>query len=306
MAFEVSAVVGPRGWVTSEELLTRVSPRTVGSWVAGGELVRLRPGVLAVPSAALQWRTQVAAALEGREAVASYGTALALRGLVAHPAGPVHVSVGTSMSARGSAGVLVHRAPGLWAERRRVGGLAVTSVERSVVDSWPPSAGLDRTAVRAAAITAVRERQCTPRDLLAEVERRPRLTDRAELSRLGTLLADGCRSELEIWGCLQVLRAPGMPPFVQQRRVTVAGRRYVLDAAYDDVLLAVEMDGAAWHGSRAQRESDIARDALLATIGWQTLRFGYARMTSAPDACRREILAVHEARSRLFAGNRGR
>ncbi len=121
-----------------------------------------------------------------------------------------------------------------------------------------------------------------------------------------SLLVDGCRSELEIWGCLEVLRAPGMPAFVQQRRVTVAGRTVFLDVAYDDVLLAVEMDGAAWHGSRAQREADIARDALLATIGWQTLRFSYTRMTASPDACRREIHGVHEARSRLFAGNRVR
>jgi len=306
MAFDVDAVVGPEGWVTSEKLLTRVSPRTVGSWVAGGKLVRLRPGVLALPSAAQQWRIRLAAALEGRDAVASHATALALWGLLSHPAGPVHVSVDSSMSARGSAGVVVHRAPGVHGERRRVDGLAVTSVERAVVDAWPRAQGLDRTAVRAAAITAVRGRLCTPRDLLAELERRPVLAGRAELSRLAGLLADGCRSELEIWGCLQVLRAPGMPPFAQQLRVTVAGRTFVLDAAYEDVLLAVEMDGAAWHGSRVQREADIARDALLATIGWQTLRFGYRRMVSAPEACRREILAAREARLRLFAGERVR
>ena len=67
-----------------------------------------------------------------------------------------------------------------------------------------------------------------------------------------------------------------MPPFVQQRRVAVGGESFVLDAAYDEVQLAVEMDGAAWHGSRQQRERDIRRDALLATVGWQTLRFSFA------------------------------
>jgi very-short-patch-repair endonuclease len=303
MAFDVSAVVGPQGWVTSEELLSRVSPRTVGSWVAGGKLVRLRPGVLALPSAAQGWRVRVAAALEGREAVASHTTALALWGLVSHPAGPVHVSVDSSRSARGFDGVLVHRAPGVYGERRRVDGLAVTAVERSVVDTWAQPSGLDRTLIRAVAIAAVRERRCAPRDLSFEVARRPRLAERAELSHLVSLLVDGCRSELEIWGCLKVLRAPGMPPFVQQRRVTVGGRTYFLDAAYDDVLLAVEMDGAAWHGSRAQREADIARDALMATIGWQTLRFSYARLTASPDACRREILAARQARLRIFRGH---
>jgi very-short-patch-repair endonuclease len=80
----------------------------------------------------------------------------------------------------------------------------------------------------------------------------------------------------------------------------VRGERFFLDAAYDEVLLAVEMDGAAWHGSRRQREADIRRDALLATIGWQTLRFGYARMRADPAGCRGDLLAVHASRRALF------
>ena len=47
-----------------------------------------------------------------------------------------------------------------------------------------------------------------------------------------------------------VLRAPGMPGFVQQRRVAVGAETFVLDAANDESMLAVAMDGAAWHGSR--------------------------------------------------------
>ena len=99
-----------------------------------------------------------------------------------------------------------------------------------------------------------------------------------------------------------MLRAPGLPRFTQQRTVTVGGRVHRLDAAYDDALLAVEMDGAAWHGSREQRERDIRRDALLATAGWQTLRFSYRRLTADPEECRREIRSVHAARRRLPLG----
>ena len=91
-----------------------------------------------------------------------------------------------------------------------------------------------------------------------------------------------------------------MPAFVQQRPVFVAGERYLLDVAYEEVMLAVELDCAALHGSRRQRESDIRRDALLATVGWQTLRYGYSRMTREPEACRRDILAKYQARCRLF------
>jgi very-short-patch-repair endonuclease/predicted transcriptional regulator of viral defense system len=303
MAWDVRAVVGEVGWITAADLHRRVSPRTVGNWVSSGRLVVLRPGVYALPSSAPAWRVRLGAALIRGNGVASHVTALALWGLVEHPPGPVHVTVDLTRSAHGSKGVTVHRSAGIDAERRRHDGFSVTSVERSVVDAWGQPAPLGRADIRAAAITAVRRRQCSAADVALELVRRPRLPGRAELSRLVELLAAGCQSELEIWGCLNVLRAPGMPPFVQQRRIVVRGQVFWLDAAYDEVQLAVEMDGAAWHGSRKQREDDIRRDALLATVGWQTLRFAYRRLTSAPEACRRDILAVHAARRALFLPN---
>ena len=300
---DVDEVVGPDGWATRAELLQRISPRTLSSWVTGGRLVRLAPGVLAVPEAAPRWRVRVAAALSRRDAVASHGTALALWELVSPPAGPVHVTVGGSCSGRGSPGIVRHRSSAAVADRRRVDGLPVTSVERAVVDSWGSAGPPSRHEVRAAAITAVRRRLCRPADLARELDASTRLAGRAELADLVRLLADGCRSELEIWGCLRVLRAPGMPAFTQQRRVTVGRETFFLDAAYGDAMLAVEMDGAAWHGSSRQRESDIRRDSLLATAGWQTLRFSYRRLTGSPDACRHDLLAVYRARRRLLGGD---
>jgi very-short-patch-repair endonuclease/predicted transcriptional regulator of viral defense system len=302
VATDVRAVVGEAGWITAAELQRHASPRTIGNWVSAGTLVLLRPGLYAVPSAADGWRTRLAAALARGDGVASHATALALWELVEHPPGAVHITVDVTKSARGSRGVTVHRSAGIDEERRRVGSLSVTSVERSIVDTWGRPAPLRRPDVRAAVITAVRRRLASVRELRSELERRPRLGGRAELDRLVSLLADGCQSELEIWGCLNVLRAPGMPPFVQQRRVVVQGEAFVLDAAYDEVQLAVEMDGAAWHGSRQQRERDIRRDALLATAGWQTLRFGFRRLTTAPEACRRDIRAAYDARRALFNG----
>jgi very-short-patch-repair endonuclease len=303
VARDPQRLIGPTGWIPEPELLAEVSRRTVCSWVAAGTLVRLGPGVLALPDRAASWRIRIAAALHGRAAVASHGTALALWELVGHPPGPVHITVDAGRSGRGTAGVIVHRAADAFSDRRRVDGLSVSSVERAVVDTWARPASVARAAIRAAAITAVRRRLTSARELRLELTRVPRLAGRAELSRLVDLLADGCQSELEIWGCLQVLRAPGMPRFVQQRRMAVGPETFVLDAACEESMLAVEMDGAAWHGSRTQREADIRRDALLATAGWQTLRFSYERLTRAPEACRNDIRAVHEARLRLLRGN---
>ena len=300
---DVEAVVGPRGWATRAELLGRISARTLSSWVTSGTLVRLQAGVFATPAAAGRWRVRVAAALAGRGGAASHGTALALWELVTPRPGPVHVTVEDHRSARGSPGLVLHRNSAAYADRRWVDGLPVTSVERAVVDAWGSPGPPLRADVRAAAITAVRRRLCTPADLAFELDRSTRLPDRAELATLVDLLADGCRSELEIWGCDQVLRAPGMPAFTQQRHITVGGESFVLDAAYEEALLAVEMDGAAWHGSRQQRESDIRRDSLLATVGWQTLRYSYRRLTTAPRACQRDVLAVYHARRRLLGGD---
>ncbi|MGY1681140.1 DUF559 domain-containing protein [Geodermatophilus sp. SYSU D01176] len=298
MARDVDAVVGPDGWATRAELRRRVDRGTVDAWVASGRLVRLQPGVFATPAAARDWRTRVAAAVSSRQAVVSHGTALALWE-VAPPRESVHLIVDATRSGRGSAGVVLHRAE-VGDALRRVAGIPVTCVERAVVDTWATPGQLTRPVVRAAAIDAVRRRLCRPRALTAELARRSRLPQRAELAELVRLLAQGCRSELEVWGCLHVLQQPGMPAFVQQRPVVVAGERYLLDVAYEEVLLAVELDGAAWHGSRRQRERDIRRDAQLATVGWQTLRYGYSRLTAEPEACRRDILATYQARRRLF------
>ncbi len=293
-------MVGPAGWATRAELVRRVDRGTVDAWVATGRLVRLQPALYATPAAAGRWRTRVAAIARTRDGVVSHRTALALWELVPPPTDPVHLTVEPGRSARGSAGVVLHRAPDVRDVMRRVDGIPVTCAERAVVDSWALTGGLPRAAVRAAAIDAVRRRLCWPADLAAELARRPRLRARAELAGLVDLLAAGCRSELEVWGCLHVLRTPGMPRFVQQCRVVVAGERFDLDAAYEEVLQAVELDGAAWHGSRRQREQDIRRDALLATVGWQTLRFSYARLTGEPEACRRDVVAAHRARQQLF------
>lgn len=297
MAHDVTRLV-ERGWITGPELLRTVSRSTVQNWVSAGVLVRLSPAVFALPASAGDWRVRAAAALHERDAVASHATALALWDLAEHPQGPIHLTVARGASSRGSPGVVVHRTAAPLVSMR-AGGLDVSPPARAVVDSWgtnPP----DRMEVRAAAIAAVRRRLCRPRDLVRELDRSTRLPGRADLRELVGLLAAGCRSELEIWGCLEVLRGPGMPKFVQQRPLTIGRSTFLLDAACEESMLAIEMDGAAWHGSQSQRESDIRRDALVATAGWQTLRFGYRRLTRSPADCRREILAVHTARLRML------
>ena len=64
--------------------------------------------------------------------------------------------------------------------------------------------------------------------------------------------------------------------------------------------MAVELDGAAFHGSADARERDTRRDVALAALGWVVLRFSYRRLTREPEGCRREILQVCRAGETLL------
>ncbi|WP_346622579.1 DUF559 domain-containing protein [Blastococcus montanus] len=110
------------------------------------------------------------------------------------------------------------------------------------------------------------------------------------------LIAGGCQSELEIFGVQHVLDVAGLPACRQQHRVLLPDGPVLLDAAWPEVELAVELDGAAFHGSPEARERDLRRDAALAAAGWIVLRFSYRRLTRNPAACRAQIRAVYERR----------
>ena len=126
----------------------------------------------------------------------------------------------------------------------------------------------------------------------------PNLHGRAQLLALLGLLRSGCRSELEIWGHRHVFADPRLPPSRAQVPVVVAGRTAYLDRFFDTERVDVELDGAAWHRGDAQRERDIARDAALAARGLLVVRLSHRRLTSDPEAVRRELLAVLEVRRR--------
>jgi very-short-patch-repair endonuclease len=91
-----------------------------------------------------------------------------------------------------------------------------------------------------------------------------------------------------------------MPHVVQQHRVRLPWATVHLDAALPELKIAIEMDGAAFHGSAEDRERDIRRDAALAARGWVVLRFSYRRLTTDPEGCRREIVEVCRAREALL------
>jgi hypothetical protein len=291
----------PRGVACRDEVTAATSPSSVGRWVARGDLVLLAPGVVALPRRATEWQTRATAAALYADGPLSHLSALTAAGLAPETRGPLHVTVPLERRLRDADGVVVHRS------RQRLvtircRGLDVTEPARSLVEAWAWAASPTRNVrsaaeqpvVRQALIEAVRTTEARVAAIRRESARRSRHPGRAELSALLDLVGGGCQSELEIWGVLKVLPGPPeVPPFVQQHRVTLPdGRRVDVDAAWPDARVAVELDGAAFHGSREQRERDLPRDSALAAAGWIVLRFSYKRLMRDPEGCRREIVAA--------------
>jgi very-short-patch-repair endonuclease len=303
VAHDLITLLGPAGVIRSDDLVRRVDRHTVAHWVRQGRLVRPHRGVLVLPERSGDWRTRALAGVLATDGALSHWSALALWRVIP-PTGPVHLSVPAGRRASGSPGLVVHRARVL--EPDRIGGLPVTVLSRALVDSWGLAlrAGgriRDVEIARAAVITTIRERQVSPAALRADVLARRALPGRAGLLDLITKVVGGSHSELEISGVDHVLTGPGMPRFVRQFTVALPHGHVRLDAAVPELRMAIEFDGAAFHGDPAARERDIRRDVALAALGWVVLRFSYRRLTTEPEACRRDILTVCAARRSMPA-----
>jgi very-short-patch-repair endonuclease len=303
VAHDLAALLGPDGVARTADLAGRVDRHTVSRWVRQQRLLRPYPGVLVLPEHWHEWPTRAMAAVFATDGVLSHTSALAAW-LVLPKEGPIHVSVPAGRRALRGFGLTVHRVRALAVDR--LGPYPVTSLSRAVVDTWGLAHGqtANRRAkerARAVVIETLRERQVTARQLRSELTAQPALTGRRALVELVGLVDQGCQSELEIWGVRNVLQGPGMPRFVQQHPVRLPWATVRLDAAVPELKVAVELDGAAFHGSADARERDTRRDAALAARGWVVLRFSYRRLVTDPEGCRREILEVCRARRALLA-----
>ncbi|TYP87562.1 DUF559 domain-containing protein [Blastococcus xanthinilyticus] len=291
----------PHGVTTRIELTLATSSSSVARWTAAGDLVHVHPGVVMLPGAVDDPLARARGAALWAKGPLSHLSALALWDATPSWTPQLHVTVPADRYPRRTGGVVVHRTT-LPLPTTRIRGIPVTALPRSLVDSWdwahrtrrgqhPPGA---RAAARQAVIETVRSRRLTVPTLRLEADACRKHAGRADLFRLLDLVESGCESELEIWGVTAVLPGPPRVPAPSlQHAVRLGNGRWVrLDAAWPPARVAVELDGAAFHGSREARERDLRRDTALAALGWVVLRFSYARLMSDPLGCRREIEAV--------------
>jgi very-short-patch-repair endonuclease len=303
VAHDLEALLGPYGVARTANLSGRVDRHTVSAWVSQQRLLRPYPGVVVLPDQWHCWPTRALAAVFATDGTLSHTSALSAWQVLPKK-GPIHISIPAGRRALRGFGLTVHRVRSV--DKDQLGPYPVTSLPRAVIDTWALAHGTKanrhaREQARAVVIETLRERRISAQQLRSELGSRPALAGRRDLLELLRLVEEGCQSELEIWGVRNVLRGPGMPRFVQQHPVRLPWGTVHLDAAIPELKVAVELDGAAFHGSAEARERDTRRDAALAACGWVVLRFSYRRLTSDPEGCRREILEACRARRTLLA-----
>lgn len=251
------------GVVTARDLAAvGLERRAVARRVAQGHLRRLHRGVfLAGPLPGARTREMAAVLAVGHDAAVSHRSAAALWEILPPADEPVDVTV-TRGHPRSRPGIRVHRTRRL--QHSLNAGVPVTTPLRTLQDlaSAVGSRDLER---------AIEEAQVR------------RLVTRQELDRLDSRGARHepslTRSEAER-RLLALIRAARLPPPRTNTRVG----RYEVDFLWADHRVVVEVDGFAFHSSRAAFERDRARDRDLQLSGYTVLRFTWRQLVDEPEA----------------------
>lgn len=291
------AIVSNGGLATRQQLLRTVPAAVLDGQIGRKKLVRVFPHVYRLKGPTDEDMTALRAALlhAGPASALSHTTALAVWG-ERRLEQPLHLTVDESLRRAGAPGLIVHRRKrfdpesGQCVERH---GLTITTLPRTIIDSWPLLPVAER---RPLALDLARRRLVTA-DLLDEaLAERPNVAGRRLLRQTIELIADGCQSELEAHGVLNLFRHRSLPSSVGQYRVELPTGHVRLDRAWPEARVAVELDGARHHTSPEDRERDLARDTALAALGWVVLRFTYAQVLRDPAGVRAKILEVYRIR----------
>jgi very-short-patch-repair endonuclease len=106
------------------------------------------------------------------------------------------------------------------------------------------------------------------------------------------LQPDGTRSELEA-RFLSLCRRHRLP----RPAVNVGVGGFVVDFAWPDERLIVEVDGYHAHGTRAAFEADRARDLRLKLLGYDVARFTWKKVQADPMGVVKAVRALLESSS---------
>lgn len=271
---------GQRGLVTRDELAAAGLGRgAIAHRIATKRLHRMYRGVYLVghevaPPLARELGAVIAL---GDGAALSHRPAAQVWGLLPERQGPVHVTV-AGRRREDRDGIRVHGGRLDARDVTRHQGIPLTAPARTLIDVAEQAS--PRELERAYAEAQAR-RLVTPATLRAALARAGRRPGAATVKRLLESEREPAltRSEAEE-RLLALVRAAGLPePAVNVR---VAG--YEVDFLWRAERLVVEVDGYAFHSSRAAFERDRRRDADLQDAGLQVRRVTWIQIAHEPEA----------------------
>lgn len=277
---EVAAIADcQHALVTRSQLLALgVRRGSVDHAIAVGRLHLKYSGVYALvgPAALPPLAVEHAAVLACLEnAHLSHRSAAAVWGFTAPWTGLVDVTVVGRRSGRQRRGMRIHRIPHLEpSDRRRYEGIRITSPARTLLDL--ASEFSDRELERAfdeAIATRVATRAAIHQVLRAypHCHGAARLRELVAPDRSPTVT----RSQAEEL-FLEIIRKAGLP----DPEVNASVGRYEVDFCWRAQRIIVEVDGYAFHSSRAALERDHRRDAELQQLGFVVIRIGWRELTA--------------------------
>lgn len=290
------------GLVTRAQLsAVGIAERTTRRRVTAGIWTASPGGVIDLGTHEPSWQQDVAGALlaagaDRGTAWASHRTAAYLHGFL-DVATPTTLEVTVPRSRRPSPQhTRIHRVRSLPEDERTVlEGLPATSAARTILDlgATMPPARLEPIlwdASRREPDAAVEVARCTVR----WPYHRGRSTVLELMGRLHPQIAE-VESPLEVYGLL-ALRDPLVPDPVVQYRVRDHHGRIIgrVDAAWPDARVAVEFDGATYHGSPSRRARDRQGRDRLRSVGWVVVEvtardLSGSRLLALKDDLRRRI-----------------
>ena len=266
------------GIVTTTQAVQLLGGSRKARWVTEGRLVSVQPSVFRLAGAPDTWHQQVHAAVLASDGVVSHRSAAELWGMI-QPAGYVDISVHPDRLPRVRPPAILHRIkdlrPDLAVQRE---GMAITDPARTIIDlglvlsTWSVSAALGKAlSLRLLTITqakslreALGRRGRNGTGIAGEVIDGRLLTGGGDTSDLETRLVRLCRRF-------------SLPIPTLQHEVWNAGRCIgLIDAAYPDLSLAIEVDGYEFHSSPEAFQHDRTRQNRLVALGWTVLRFTWA------------------------------
>jgi very-short-patch-repair endonuclease len=280
----------------AQALACGFSAATIGRRVAGGSWRRVADGVYLAAGAHLGFRARcwLGLLLGGPRAVLSHFAAAQIWHLPV-VARRVHVTLPPGVRRRSRPRLRWHQLRLRAQDVRIVDGYPVTTLTRTVLDCCCLLSDRDACSLLDHALLHGRVQL---ERLYAEVRARVGWHGTPRLLRLVVALDPSAQSRAER-RLHAGLRRRGLTAWVAQHRVVDEhGHVRDLDVAFPALLLAIEVDGWAWHSEPTRFQADSAAWNRLDALGWHVLHVTWDDVALRLDAVLDEI----ETRVRQLVG----